>query len=755
MTTSNSRCFPRLLGIISGVALLSACGTGGGLPADAPAAAVRAEPAPVVPARQAALAAGLRGANRVELARLTLDGREQAEFTRRGAELGERFLEFVQVDETAGEFRSSCETSHVLRFFRDETLLATLELHQSFALRWRDGPWTTDAALVSPKGNGFFEWLNQTGGQGQFITPVEGVAQAMQARSDGDQQFLAQFPQALHPYLPVGDGAMTTSFQPVRRQSPLAVLQPDATQFAISTFRALGGHYLPWLDDDLKTARTQTIVAAMGEEQWGAALAPMAGEDQALRGAARIYFRFALHRRFGTGFNALWLPRLADAMLRTGGKRDTPLLLIHVAEAEVPAAREVLHAIATGGVTYPWDRSCGFRGDVTAEPSLPMAAALLLAVRGDAAAADLVAHAPRTTFGLDAAAAAVAQSLFAPARPVAVAALRYRSHLLGYAAARALQRQPVDAITLGALRAGLDHSQWWIGGLARQVADTHRFRRISEIFPYEIHEAPVSDFLNDDPVEILRQCSEHLATATGRQRGPLLIMRGVFRERTGDVAGAIEDLTAALAVPGYPAHVLHARLAWLEWARGRLIETSRHVEESLAEKADADLFFLRGLGRYAVGDFGPATDLAFSTSLGLKPNHGYAEVFQHLVAHLSGKPPASRLSGQPEYLAPTKTSLNLHTSGGLSVVQSNAPIPPWPAALIAYFKGELTEAQLLERAPPGNDVLNCEAHFYLSQRARIDGRTADEKAHLELATRKEILAVAEYRAAVIRLGQLR
>jgi lipoprotein NlpI len=226
----------------------------------------------------------------------------------------------------------------------------------------------------------------------------------------------------------------------------------------------------------------------------------------------------------------------------------------------------------------------------------------------------------------------------------------------------------------------------------------------------------------------------------------------------GETDAAIIDFENALRAGGYPEGLIHRKLAWNYWNSARLADTARSVEYALADKPDADMFVLRGLTRYAIDDFSAATELDFSAASALQPNHGYATIFQHLCSCLAGRPERSRLFDSAPVRDSTPTVLTLDL-GNLVVRHSGGAIPPWPATVIAFLKGEQTEGELLARAvgagSPDAVTQLAEAHFYISQKARMAGDNDTERRHLEACISTPVPGLAEYQLACQRLNRLR
>lgn len=725
-------------------------------PAAIPAAPVASSPAPAP--READLIAALKNSDRVDIALLPADGSETPLLTQHKAEAIADFLKTVRIDEDGPVFRCNCPGNQVIRFYTGDRLLAKLTLHHNRQLRWHGGPWAGDATLLATGGQPFSAWFRRCGGDPNALQDSAALQREQARISTADQQFRNRLPTWARQDLPAEGGVTIESFyEPRRLRTELTrslLHDPRLIQAAIF---ALAESSNPWMFDDPKTAAVQTALANLPEDQFSAEIRAMEPDDRAMRGVARVYFRFSLHRRYREAFNAEWLPKLADAVLRTGSLRDLPLVLLYLAKADHPAAKEFLREIASGQRSYPWSFACGPRADIPQEPSLPVAAALLLATEGDWVTP--IAP-PAPLVGLDPAAAEIMRSLKTPSVPLRPAHFQFPSLILGYAAAEALARQPATAISLATLTTALRQHTGWIARRAQESARANGLARLHESANYELSISPVGETLvHEDPAQAVQDCTRHLHTARGSVRGALLILRAAAYSLLGDNAAAIADFDAALLIPGYPREVLHKRLVWAHWREGRLPEAAGHAELGLRLKPDAELFLMRGLSRFAADDFGPASDLDFTAAMALQPDMGYPEIFQHLCSQLAQRPEVSRLSGKPAYAAPQPSQLQFNTGTG-AITVSDGTIPQWPATIIAYLKSELTADQLLEKAKtPGNFAATMthtlEANYYISLRARIAGDTETESRHLLACTAVLMPDVAESQLAHIRLRQLK
>jgi tetratricopeptide (TPR) repeat protein len=701
---------------------------------------------------QAALMEAARDADRMTLSEIAMGIEQPPRPIPMAA--ASSFFECVKTDPNLTGFRCGCEGTHTARFFRGEKLLVELRIFHGRSIRWINGPLRGEMLLENA--GGFGRWQRQQGNRNPFTPTAEIAAETRRIRR-ATEAFFEAFPTGVRDLLP-RQSVVVSGIEPRRIESPLLSAHPSAIDFAKAGFRALGSGASAWLDDDAKTAVVQTALAGLLESDWADALRQSEGDATALSGAARVYFRFRLDRQFSSSFTDEWLPRMAEAELRSGDGRDQPLMLIYLAESKTAAARQFLRELADGRHGHGWSQPCRGRGDVLQEPSLPVSAALMLSLQGQTEATTAMTRKLNATNGLDLVAAAIAKIATDSSQPVRAAYFKYPSRLLGYAAAECLAHQSRATISAAAISAAWQHPDQWVNRRATEVARTLGLDRYRHDDRVSLAAAPVPEFMaTESPALAVAECTRHLVTADGLDRVALRLIRAAAYRNLRQTPAAIADFESALKEPGYPHEIIHRELAFLKLELGDLTGADQHAEQSLRLAPDADVFLLRGLIRFASADFGVKPDLYFTAAMALAPNQGYAEIFQHLSALLDRHPERSRLSGQTEYSAPYEARISLNT-GTHQLTLNDGQISSWPAAVIRYFKGESTRDQLLGEAvnsdPTIATVQTAEAFFYLSQSARAKGDLAGEKADLEHCLATQGFACVEYQLAKFRLRSL-
>jgi hypothetical protein len=716
----------------------------------------------VTPPSRPSLTATIQGADRLEVRRGAGAADNSTLLVVRAEDAGQDFLQSLRPGEWSDGPRCECGQAHVIRFFKGDRLLTEVIVQNARQLRWPAGDQPGETFIAGEQGRAFHDWFRRNGGSPGWLflpAPPGVVKPVLDQIEEASREFVACFPVAAAAVVNWIGPMRTMGWEPGRESSNLREFVPDGVELARAAFRAFGNHPLSWQEDDFRTSAIQTAVAALPPDEVVRAFRSIGDDDRSLRGAARLLLRMGLTTRFDAAFKAAAIPAMADAMLRTGEARDKAVMLLYLAATKEPEAMNFLREVATGQRTYPWTQECRTHYAIIHEPSLVASAAMLLALDRNQEAGRLVATG-RPVFDLDDAARRVTASLLDPGVRLRAADLRHESRLLGYCAAEAMVRQRTDDISAPALSTLLVHNDHWGPRRIRPLATSMGLAQYWEPSEVNLYAAPVQQRLAaENPAEAIRQCTEHLGKARGLSKTALLLIRAVAYEARHQSASAIADYEAALKAGGYSAPALHEKLAWLKFYQGRFGETIGHIEHVLRAKPDPNLFFLRGLIAYASDDFSPNTEMNFTVAIGLLPAHGYASIFQHLTSVLGDRPALSRLrtpyAPKPTTQSPTTITLSP------TAVQIDTGIPPeipwWPASVLALLHGEIDGAELLTRArrDPSTAMQQvCEAHFYLAQLARLDGRRAEERAALAAAVQTEAIETVEYHVAKLRLRGL-
>lgn len=305
---------------------------------------------------------------------------------------------------------------------------------------------------------------------GSATDPADGLASTPSAENQvvpahpsvgGAQRFLAHFnPAAQAAFERVTAGGTMEGLRPRLVASSLAECYTDSTELAHACFRALGEGFTQWHEDNGLTGAAQTAVEELGVEVFVRVLESVHDDELALRGAARVYFRFQLASRLTPAARAHWTVRLAECVMRRGYPADQALVLHALASIDDPNINRFLHETALGQRNFPEDTRQPVADVRSFEPSWSCGAALILAERGDPQAARLVRRLGRTHRSeSDVLALALARAALDVRAPFPTQAFTAYSFLLGCTGIDLMERRATNvppAVLVAAASARLD-----------------------------------------------------------------------------------------------------------------------------------------------------------------------------------------------------------------------------------------------------------------------------------------------------------
>jgi lipoprotein NlpI len=703
------------------------------------AAASANRPAAVAPAgRLARLRAALAQADRMTIAPQAATGKPPAPVTLNTAGIVDEFLGNLEVEEDYGPVHYDTQADAIYTFYKGDKVLAELTQRRLDHLSWKGGPWDGDAVITVDSYRKLQQWCAQSGADITAVVRHLGDQEA-KLTTEAARKFLLAFKPEAQRIFAASDPVTYMGSQVRRVASPLGQLYPNKEELVAAAFRGLAETPGRWLEDDWPSAAVQSALLEVDPQVVLTVLRRMPEDDPGRRGAARFLFRHKVLNALPPAEGIPLALRLADFALRTGRNDDKHTVLEYVAGLPGEETAGFLKEIANGKRTYaytpPFDRSA----INLEEPGLRQAAALWLARRGDGAARGLVASLNgQKPYGQDQAALALAAVLLDPKQPVPVSVFKYRSRTLGLAGLEALRQRSETSLTVATLQAACNHTDREVARRGAILAQEHGLQPATDGGPSE------SDFTIDpglaeqDPALAVKEYTQQMETAQGRTLVHLQVLRARAYYNLDDYANAEIDYLNA-AGSDYPeATEARQRLPWARWYLGDPEGAELAIEAALAEQPQAELLLLRGIMRYGQDDFRLTTDSDLIAATVLDPKEGYAPLFQHFTALLSGRPEQSRLR-----------SYFLGAEG----------LDDWPATVISFVLGIVPPEQLLQLATQGapGEVAwhTCEANFYISQMARVAGNTEEERRYLTACVATNQPRVAEFWVAKSRLEKLR
>lgn len=697
--------------------------------------------APNTSSKRAQLRQALAHADRMTISAAVTDSALGAPQNLAGSANIMDFLDNLEIDEACGPVQSDCPSDASFQFYAGDKLLATLSLHRLDHVRWENGPWgASDAVITVNSAQWLQQWAKQEAGS-DITVLIQGIAaRETQAAEAAKKRMLAGFTPEARQIFAAADDTVYNSHHIRQVASPLGALYPDKAAFAELGLRALGETSQRWLEDDWAVGAIQTALLDLDPAILTAAMDHLRGDDKASLGAARFFLRTGFDAKLPSAEQSTRGLEYADLVLRAGRNSDKPTALECVALIPGEAVANFLRAIARGEKAYGYAQPCDEITLATEEPGLRYAAALLMAKRADPGAADVLASLARLKpVGPDQAALEIAAALLNNSAPLLPAHFKYRSRLLGLSALAALEWRPGSRIPLDLLAAACDHFQEDVATRAGKIAQHYQFQHTREASAGDDLAIDYDPLLvSSHPQLAVQEYSALIPKVTGAAQIQLYLLRARAYSAIGDFSSAEADYLTVEKSPYVDNTDARTRLAWIQWYLGEFLAAEETIGTALQNDPNAELVLLRGIMHYGLDDFRRDTESDLIAARVLDPTEGYATLFQHLVASLGGRPEQSQLKA---YLA-TATDL-----------------PDWPRQVSGFMLGYIDAAQLLDIAKssePGEVAWHtCEATFYISQAARIAGRSDEERRYLEQCAATNQPNVAEFWVAKYRLARLR
>ncbi len=703
-----------------------------------PAAGANRAPTAAPAGRLAKLKTALAQADRMTIAAQVPSGKAPAPVALESAALVNEFLGNLEVDETYGPVRYDTQADAIYTFYKGDKVLVELTQRRLDHLSWKGGAWDGDAVITVSSYRILQQWCQQSGADITAVVRHLGEAEAKQT-TDAARKFLLSFTPAAQRIFASSDPVTYTGSQVRRVASPLGQLYPNKEELVSAAFRGLAETPGRWLEDDWPSAAVQSALIEVDPPVLLTVLQRLPEDDAGRRGAARFLFRHKVLNGMNPAIAGPLAVRLADFALRTGRNDDKHTVLEYVAGLPGDETANFLKDIATGKRTYPYAAPYDRSAINLEEPGLRFTAALWLARRGDSSAKSLISSLNgQKPYGQDQAALALASALLDPKQPVPVTVFKYRSRTLGLAGLESLRQRNDTGLTVDLLQAACNHTDREVARRGAILAQEHGLQPTADDGASADNFDIDPGLAEQNPELGVKEYTKQMETAQGHTLVRLQALRARAYFNLDDYGHAEIDYLNA-AGSDYPEGAeARQRLPWVRWYLGDPEGAELAIEAALADEPAAELLLLRGIMRYGEEDFRLATDADLIAATVLDPKEGYAPLFQHFAALLSGRADQSRLR---------------------SYFLSAEGLEDWPATVISFVLGIVPPDQLLQLAVQGDPAVigwhSCEANFYLSQMARVAGNTDEERRYLTACVATNQPRVAEFWVAKSRLEKLR
>jgi hypothetical protein len=283
-----------------------------------------------------------------------------------------------------------------------------------------------------------------------------------------DQRFEACYPEAARAWLtlsqrtgdvqvlPGGQGYGSPDPLIAEQGRKLAAAVGNPVNLAVISCRALGGLQQSW---SYSTSRDLIAIEAartLSPAEFTAALHRIRDDDQAMLGAALLFFYLRLGEQMSDSEWQEWASPITKAVLQHGPDDNKPLAIQSLARVDRPGAVDLLRVVASG--------TLGVESQPVAErkwgeePSLKELAYLALAQKGDQLVRENIVQALADAKGRhNIAALRVSLALLGEPEYLSNDIFAPRSHTIGLAAVRAIEQfegaHGMDVL----MTAGLDH----------------------------------------------------------------------------------------------------------------------------------------------------------------------------------------------------------------------------------------------------------------------------------------------------------
>jgi carboxyl-terminal processing protease len=217
--------------------------------------------------------------------------------------------------------------------------------------------------------------------------------------------------------------------------------------------------------------------------------------------------------------------------------------------------------------------------------------------------------------------------------------------------------------------------------------------------------------------------------------GDAVYQRGVMRGNLGDFDGAVTDVERAISMKAGGGDA-YSELGFLKLAQGD-IDAAVKAEDAFVAADPAAWSVAAFAVYYLAGDMEKVAD---QTDRGIKesPDYAYSWIWKALARRSKGD-----LAGADAALA-----------AGLKAIKPT----DWPAPLLQFMTGKITESRLQELAAAGDTKTQaerlCETSFYRGELAYLAGDKAAARAALQVAAGSRIYYYVEYAAARGRLANM-
>lgn len=637
--------------------------------------------------------------------------------------------EFLGQFEIASEdaFHCGCYGDAWLHFFAGEAELAVIGFHHSLSLRWRNGPWNSDARLANGSGTDLSQWFATMGYSGFEEKRLSAIAE-----TEKRELLSRTFWEQLDPGMRATISAAETLF---RREQFVAkrILTdaPDPTAVLVGIFRAFGQRPLDTLSYDSVSSLARTVVEQASADDLLNSLKVIEADVAGKNGAALLFCEFPFHRKLDSNSADYWAAKLGELVLASENDSRKADAIRRMTDTPGGQVDEMLLSIAEARRTFSYVAHLN-RDQYDQEPELLASVCLALAIRGHPRAAEAIAAHRQTLDDFGKAAIHVAECLVSKTIALDPSVFKIQSSLIGFGALKLLEDAAPDQVPARLIGAAMDAPWGAVRSAATKLGAKLGVGPVKEIEEHNFDEVNFDDSLADSAPQIgVSEYTAALVRAKGITKGRLLQLRGHAFLNLGRNDEALKDYEAAKE---FDRRTNRSDKAKALWRSGRVKEAVQELSWKLPLSDPWELT-LRGTAYFAEEKFSDA-ERDFAAASTVDPRNSQAIIFQHISAHLSANQQMSRLNAPNEYRF-------VHDD--------------FDQALEEYFLGRIEDTQLMDRAAEAEFAMltRARAWFFRSQLARMNGDSVVEQANLRECVALEQFQADEHWLALARLARLK
>lgn len=311
-------------------------------------------------ARQQALQAALKGADRVTVREVAPSNKPAKPFVVSGAAKIAQLIASMEFDDRGSNFECTCCGDTLVTFYKGNKKLAELGHHHANSLRWHGGQWKGHSRFTEASYKAWCEWFAAQG-ENRFVQ-IKQQKDAKKATAVGNSDALisvykpeakkifANYKVDMDKFMKKREGFNGGQVQLGRSAKKLAALYPDANEFATVLARSLGklpksgGNDGSWTCYGKEEFLVIECAEAMQAEVFRTLLESK--DEEVLLGAARLFFGEQFSELIPEEQRAAYAAKLARVVVQRDRYDNADSVLLYLAKYNCPQTLQLLEDIA-------------------------------------------------------------------------------------------------------------------------------------------------------------------------------------------------------------------------------------------------------------------------------------------------------------------------------------------------------------------------------------------------------------------------